>query len=91
MLLEVHSRHAIKEAPLQPQGDGRAGRLFDGVACLGDVDTLYGLAVEFAVGGIDAEIGNQPVVLMSVADDDDGRVRESLPDRRDAILRAREN
>lgn len=54
MLLEVHARHAVQEVALQSQGDGRPRRLFDGVACLGNIDALYGLAVDLAVGRIDA-------------------------------------
>lgn len=54
MLLEVHARHAVEEVSLQSQGNGGPGRLFDGVACLRNVDALDGLAVDLAVARVDA-------------------------------------
>lgn len=54
MLLEVNARYAVEEVALQSQGDWSPGRLFDGVACLRNVDALNGLAVDLAVVRIDA-------------------------------------
>lgn len=91
VLLEVHARHAVEKISLQSQGNGSPGRVFDGVACLGNVDALNGLAVDLAVGRRDAYVGNQPVRSRSAGGDENWRVCGSVPDRRDAILRARED
>lgn len=61
VFLEVHARHTIEEIALQSQGDGGSGRLFDGVACLRNIDALYGLAIDLAICRMDTQGGNQPV------------------------------
>lgn len=53
MFLEVHARHTIEEIALQSQSDGGSGRLFDGVACLRNIDALYGLAIDLAICRMD--------------------------------------
>lgn len=58
VLLEMHTRHSIEEVALQSQGNWGPRRPFDGVACLRDVDAVYGLAVYLSVGRMDAQGGN---------------------------------
>lgn len=91
MLLEVDARHAIEEVALQTQGDWSPWWLLDGVACFGHIDALYGLPIELSIGSVDAEVGNQPTRLLSATGDNNGPPHGRLPDRRDAILRARED